>query len=727
MRRLAAVAVGGAVATLAAPAHAAPLSPALARTLEAARAPVAQLEQTTVRTSFGTRFYRFRQEVRGIPVLGAETVVTDAPGSRADLFVDRTYARVATPEPATVASGRAVSSARRAAGVTRLREPARAELAILPDGGRGTLVWRVLLPAESPLASFEILVDARSGKVRRMRDLLRRENGAALVFDPNPVTRQGSRAGLSDADDADLPQFQPLYTPVTLPRLDPTTTCLRGQWVHAVLESGEACAPGRDFAGVRRDDDRFEAVMAYFHIDRAQAYIQSLGFTNVVNRPIRANANGEASDDSFYDPTTRELTFGIGGVDDAEDADVIMHEYGHAIQEGQVPGFAGGAVGEGFGDYLAAAMAATFTPNVVFDPCVGEWDKLGAGDPAPVPCLRRTDRDRTASQVGPGTGCDAEIHCAGEAWSGALWDIRAALGGPAADRVILQSHFSLPRSAGFHEASVALLVADRALNGGANEAFLQNLLASRELLLTERLDDDVVGARPLAVPGSASGELDVGRDVHDVYRIDLVAGQPVSVRMTVAGGGGFDLVLYRPGTTTVADAGAIVRTAATAGATELLTYLPPTTGTYYLDVVAGSGTGAYTLQAFPDADGDGAADGADNCVSVPNPDQSDWNRNRRGDACDPSSLATIERVTVRRRIVTVTGTLRPTALAASAWQLVVRRGSRVVVRVAGRARGAGRVVATVRGLRPGRYQLQALVRDRRYAAARSRTVAIRVR
>jgi len=39
---------------------------------------------------------------------------------------------------------------------------------------------------------------------------------------------------------------------------------------------------------------------------------------------------------------------------------VIVHEYGHAIQDDQVPNFGlsseGGAMGEGFSDYLAAAL-----------------------------------------------------------------------------------------------------------------------------------------------------------------------------------------------------------------------------------------------------------------------------------------------------------------------------------------------------------------------------------
>ena len=32
------------------------------------------------------------------------------------------------------------------------------------------------------------------------------------------------------------------------------------------------------------------------------------------------------------------ISTGTGGVDDAEDPEVIWHEYGHAIQDDQVPG-----------------------------------------------------------------------------------------------------------------------------------------------------------------------------------------------------------------------------------------------------------------------------------------------------------------------------------------------------------------------------------------------------
>ena len=54
------------------------------------------------------------------------------------------------------------------------------------------------------------------------------------------------------------------------------------------------------------------------------------------------------------------IRLGKGGVDDGEDGEVIVHEYGHAVHDSQVPGYGtsldAGAIGEAFGDYLAVTV-----------------------------------------------------------------------------------------------------------------------------------------------------------------------------------------------------------------------------------------------------------------------------------------------------------------------------------------------------------------------------------
>src|SRR6185295_11756861 len=105
------------------------------------------------------------------------------------------------------------------------------------------------------------------------------------------------------------------------------------------------------------------------------------------------SVNRLKADNSFYSPQSQDITYGLGGVDDAEDAEVILHEYGHSIQDDQVPGFGSsaeaGAMGEGFGDYLAGTMGAQQSGGFQ-DACVAEWDATSYSATSP-PCLRRLD------------------------------------------------------------------------------------------------------------------------------------------------------------------------------------------------------------------------------------------------------------------------------------------------------------------------------------------------
>src|SRR5260370_9111309 len=86
----------------------------------------------------------------------------------------------------------------------------------------------------------------------------------------------------------------------------------------------------------------------------------------IFRAPIAVGADGTEDDNSWFSPHDSSLTFGLGGVDDAEDAEIILHELGHAIQDAICPGFGqsaeAAAMGEGFGDYFAASFFAAGKP-----------------------------------------------------------------------------------------------------------------------------------------------------------------------------------------------------------------------------------------------------------------------------------------------------------------------------------------------------------------------------
>ena len=183
--------------------------------------------------------------------------------------------------------------------------------------------------------------------------------------------------------------------------------------------------------------------MAYYWITRAQLYIQSLGFgtgryppVNMRSQRVRINQWG--LDNSFAtDHPKDELRFGKGGVDDAEDAEVILHEYGHAIHFSQNFSFASeeaGAISEGFGDYWAADVSDIVAPTP--DPaCIADWDSTSYTSTTPH-CLRRVDTDLHYP-----SDLNGEVHHDGQIWSRALWDIRGVLGHDKADTIILNGQF----------------------------------------------------------------------------------------------------------------------------------------------------------------------------------------------------------------------------------------------------------------------------------------------
>src|SRR5262245_53841537 len=272
--------------------------------------------------------------------------------------------------------------------------------------------------------------------------------GTGTVFLPNPVADLQNES-LTDQKDADYPALQPAYHNVTLTDLDGSGT-LTGKWAQVVTNTGVPARSATNTFTYHRNDDRFEQVMAYYWITEAQRYIQSLGFgttfrpVNMQSQRVRINQYG--ADNSFATDHPRdELRFGKGGVDDAEDAEVILHEYGHAIHFSQNFSFASeeaGAISEGFGDYWAGDVSSNISaqlgsPNP--DPaCIADWDATSYTSTVPH-CLRRLD-----TNLHYPAHVNGDVHHDGQIWSRALWDIRTALGHTTADKIILQGQVNFP-------------------------------------------------------------------------------------------------------------------------------------------------------------------------------------------------------------------------------------------------------------------------------------------
>jgi Zn-dependent metalloprotease len=411
----------------------------------------------------------YQQTLDGIAVLGGfyATHTNDRTGA-----VQVQDGRIAVSHAPSLSAGVGQDQAQAAALSRTGGSVLKSHLVIVP-GSPATLAWRVV--SDTAGGSMQSLVDAHTGGVLRVESLVKEVNGSGTVFDPNPVVTLQNES-LTDNNNANSAVFGPAYKSVTLTQLDGSGR-LRGLFASNV--SSGAVSSNTNTFNYNRSQKGFEQVMGYYQITRAEEYIQSLGFTDVQNNAQKYRTTGLSADNSFYDPSVDRITFGTGGVDDAEDAEVIWHEYGHAIQDDQVPGFGSttqaGSIGEGFGDYWAFTMsipvsAATSTTPLA---CIADWDSVSYTSGTPH-CLRRVD----GTKVWPGDST-GEVHDDGEIWSRALWDIHNALGRTQANTIVLEAQFSFAPNTTFAAAANHIVSTAQALYGSAAASACQTAMHNR--------------------------------------------------------------------------------------------------------------------------------------------------------------------------------------------------------------------------------------------------------
>ena len=241
-----------------------------------------------------------------------------------------------------------------------------------PRPGTYYLAWNVRLQTTTPRGAWRVMIDAISGETLNVIDLAQYETGTALVFDPNPIVTSGNTALRHNSAAASINAQRMSVTLTDLNAPSGGTSRLHGAFVVMAEDEAPTIAEPTSATAAFNypwDDTSFLDAMAYFHLDRFQSYVQSaLGITNAANYAISVDPQGLNGDDnSHYVPGgggTGAIAFGGGiqpipgsnPVPDAADGMVVLHEYGHAIQDNSNPGFDNPAsgVGEGWGDTLAA-------------------------------------------------------------------------------------------------------------------------------------------------------------------------------------------------------------------------------------------------------------------------------------------------------------------------------------------------------------------------------------
>lgn len=288
--------------------------------------------------------------------------------------------------------------------------------------------------------------------------------GTASVFMVNPVQSSGDQNLVDDNDSAAaVPASE--YASVQLRNLD-GSGYLTGKYVTVQSSTGTPAYSATNTFIFNRHEDQFEQVMAYFWINQAQEYLQSLGFGTTL-RPVNAEQqvvkiNQYGGDNSYQTDKPFRIRMGKGGVDDAEDAEVIVHEYGHAVHQAQVPGYGtsldAGAIGEAWGDYLSITVGLDAAqqygwPVRADQACTMDWDATSYTSTVPH-CLRRVDTNLTVADR------RGQVHYDGMIWSRALWDMRNSyislgLGSRRADTTMVDAQFDFAPDTSFSAAAKA--------------------------------------------------------------------------------------------------------------------------------------------------------------------------------------------------------------------------------------------------------------------------------
>ncbi len=528
---------------------------------------ISDLQHSSTRETPGGYHVRFRQHVDGYPMYGGDIVVNI---NRQNMvtFVMSDYKPlvdlgVSTPSLSLAAAERIADGYLNVQGTIRHRD--RATVVYLHNSVARLVHEITIVPAEDMFGDWEILVDAVTGEILRAENkaVHATTDGSGWVFDPDPLTharatyQTGGQFG--DNNDADTDSLTAHIVQRTLPDIEfDGMYHLRGPYAQIV----DSEAP---FNGVysradsvwhfTRNPADFEAANVYFHIDQSMRYInETLGFSLMPTQysgGVKGDPHGLGGDDnSHYISSTGELAWGEGGVDDAEDADVILHELGHGLHDWLTNGNLSQVNGlsEGCGDYWTNSYNRSLGHWTPSDPqyyWVFQWDghnEYWGG------------RVTNYAATYPG-GLVGQVHTDGQMWSSTLMQIWEDIGRTATDLNFLEALSMTNSSTNQEDAAQAFVQADLNLHGGAN-------LSSIEFWFTQRGYNITV-----PVPSITHTPLPDSEDLLGPYAVsaDIVASSPLDVVRLIYGTGGaftdtLDMVLQSGDTYTAAIPGTGVPT-----------------------------------------------------------------------------------------------------------------------------------------------------------------------
>ena len=422
---------------------------------------------------------RFQQMSNGLPVEGANLVLTMNRSFQVLTYVSD-YARSAngyglekfSSQNFQVSEQNALNRAYEILKLTASPTLQTIEKKMMMEAGslRSVYVIQLAAPVDH-LYAWEMVMDAVDGRIYRSRDLAvhSHKEGTVVttqVFDPNPTIKSGKTAQGLDANNGSNTFFESMMTEVKLDNLIKKNGKFVLAGPNVVISDSESpknpdCTFATESFKVKRSDACFDAVNVYYFIDKTMKYMNgTLGFKAhpiKYQGGIKADPHGlNGEDNSHYSPLADELAFGEGGIDDAQDSDVIIHELGHALHNWVTNGHLSQVEGlsEGSGDYWAASYDRQFMKpgNIAYD---WTFSFDGHNEFWPGRSVKVAGKYPAAAQ--------GEIHSAGQLWATVCMEVYDAIGKEKADKLFWTALSSLNESSSQLDAAKAYVVAAQQL------------------------------------------------------------------------------------------------------------------------------------------------------------------------------------------------------------------------------------------------------------------------
>ncbi len=325
---------------------------------------------------------------------------------------------------------------------------------------------------DSTTSAYQLISIDKHLDLIENRDLHRYYYGdttvSAKVFMPDPLTSAHKGYGGLYADNNDasnlLLSAERKTVSITVKK-DIDTMRLESPYIKMVDLQPPFARPAAIKNGTFdfiRSESGFEDVNAYYHLNTMHDYlVQNLGFTGLAGFQVQVDAHGDVADNSYFvNNSPPRLILGIGGVDDGEDADVIIHEYGHGISYSANGNYNTSserdALDEAFGDYLAASYSRSIDPFHWSD--VFNWDGHNEYWNGRIVNSNAHYPDDLGSN----------IYLNGEIWSSVMMEIWTDLGRETSDKLMIESLYSWSENMTMKDAAMLILNADAAQNNGAH-------------------------------------------------------------------------------------------------------------------------------------------------------------------------------------------------------------------------------------------------------------------